>query len=437
MDQLLQLQSQFPEFWSKTLTEETSLQSLLLAYSYVYGNALQQWKEAKNELSPFTTDAYHTEYYKVIDIKKFSKISAPTSMLYGINYVFYELPLNTFAIDTVSTDISFLNSIGSKIIYDKILNKTFLALTEIDVNALTGRYLYIRELKIDTKTMINTYGSLFNNFKPLLDGNFTTLYFGETEWWQDIDGPSYALYLENIKAQIINMIRCAVMGGTVDALESLISVAMNNPYVTEDGIIVNFDANKTWIEFANGTIQRYDYPPKKRFQQLNTKILAYEAITECPVKIYSYSTNPNRFAQALLCEWAVILFQLLSLQDTETPQTLYFDEPDLVMDGTTNTFFDFGIKAHNQNSEDVNPNYDNPVITFVDDFTNFSAATLHPRIYEFFRNVMIAETPNNNANYQGAGSTSIDETWLKSVLEYFRPLHSKYVVIGFTDGGET
>ena len=34
MDQLLQLQSQFPEFWSKTLSEETSLQSLLLAYSY-------------------------------------------------------------------------------------------------------------------------------------------------------------------------------------------------------------------------------------------------------------------------------------------------------------------------------------------------------------------------------------------------------------------
>jgi hypothetical protein len=441
MDQLLQLQSQFPEFWSKTLSEGTGLQSLLLAYSYVYGDALQKWQEVKNELSPFTIDPWHTEYYKIIDLQR-NRITPSDPELTDPNYAYYEVPLNSFYALNISKSIDFVNTIRDyNFYYDKILNKSLLQIQVIDLDP-QDKYLYIKELWIDNQNVVKTYGSLFN----------LPVYYNPDDWeirqdetmygYQITDGMMYAKYLKNVKAQIINMIRCSVMGGTVDALESLISVAAGNPYVEKDGTIISWDNWNTWIEFTDGNIVKYSCKPKKRFQQQNAKILAYEAITECPVMLYSYVTNPARFAQALLCEWSDILFQLLRLQNGEVPNALYYDMANIFFDSSSLISFDFGVTPKAYNSEEVYPNYENPTQIELHSFTEWSSSTLHPLIYQFFKNVMIAEipnynnyrpeTPNNYYNNYGA----IDEVWLKLILEYFRPLHSKYVVVGFSRGGE-
>jgi hypothetical protein len=436
MDQLLQLQSQFPEFWSKTLSEGTGLQSLLLAYSYVYGDALQKWQEIKNELSPFTIDPWHTEYYKVIDLQR-NRITPSDPTLTDPNYAYYEVPLNSFYALNISKSIDFVNTIGAYYFYyDKVLNKSFLQIQVIDLDP-QDKYLYIKELWIDNQNVVKTYGSLFN-LSVYYSSNDWYLRQNETSYGYQIpDGMMYAEYLKNVKAQIVNMIRCSVMGGTVDALESLISIAMKNPYVEKDGTIISWDNWNTWIEFADGNIVNYPYQPRTKFQQQNAKILAYEAITECPVMLYSYVTNPARFAQALLCEWSVILFQLLYLQGDEVPNALYYDMANIFFDSSSLISFDFGIMPQTNTSEEVYPNYDNPVNNEFNSFTEWSSSTLHPLVYQFFKNVMIAETPNNNNNYNGPGASTIDEVWLNSILEYFRPLHSKYVVVGFSNGGES
>ena len=436
MDQLLQLQSQFPEFWTKQLLEATGLQDLLLAYSYVYGDAIQKWQEVKNELSPFTTDPYSTEFYKIINLRKPITSSSPNPInLGGIDYTnsLYELPDNTFFIESVSKSIEFITYIDNcVIIYDQGLQKTLVGLDPAQFN-LTDEFLYIKKIYRDNKNMINTYGSLFD-IKPYINTD-DPLYEYEDQYIQQYNIFNYQKMLLSTKAQIINMIRCATHGGTVDSLESLISVAMNNPYVTEDGIVVSYDNNNTWID-TNGIITKYPITPKLRFQIPNAPIYAYEAIGECPVNIYSYSINPARFTQALLCEQAQILFQLLTLNDNEEDNTLYFDQPNVNFDAVKGiNFYDFGGMQKQNNAQDVYPNYQNPRKSQYDYFTDVTFTTLNPRIYELFKNVLIAETPNNDNWYNGPGSSFVDEVWLNSILEYFRPLHSKYVVVGFTSSG--
>ena len=409
MDQLLKLQSQLPEFWSNQLEEESAMQSLLLAYSYVYGSAKTKWQTIKNELSPFTTDAYKTDYYKVIDLRQ---TITPTNPVNGALY--FELPLNTFQIDIISKSINFTTPLPFGIIYDTVLKKTLLEM-QAALFIPTDRYLYIRKIDIDNGNVVNTYGALFLDIHPYENPSFNLISSGY------INSSNYEQYLQNKKAQIINFIRCAINGGTVDSLESLFSVALNLPYAEADGIIVDFNNTTTYIDY-NGTTKAYLIKPKLKFQQRNKVIQAYEAIGECPVKFYSWSSNPARFVQTLLCNNGQNLFKLLSLQPNETPTSLYYDMPHLVYDpNTDNIYFDFGIMTKPSNAFDSTPNYLPPWTNEIYNFVSWNNPTLHPLIYTVFKNVIICEYSNSLINYN----------WLTSILEFFRPLHCKYLIENF------
>jgi hypothetical protein len=270
--------------------------------------------------------------------------------------------------------------------------------------------------------MVNTWGALFKGIIPYNNPNFT-IYNTQTIYSQYINSANYLAYLNNLKAQIMAFTRCALLGGTIDAMESLFSIAMNQPYVTTDGIVINFDSGHTWIE-SNGIITEYAIGPKTKFKQPNTPIQAYEAIGECPVRFYSWQTDPARFTQQLLCNNAANLYLLLSLLADESPTALYFDMPRLKFDDISGTItFDFGIMPKPGNAFTSSPNYVPPTSSLVNDFTAWANATLSPTIYEMLKNVTIAEIPD------ATNTIGVDIAWASSILEFFRPLHSKYFIV--------
>jgi hypothetical protein len=417
MDQsalLAQLQAQLPDFWTKQIE---GLPTLLNAYSYVYGSALQKWQMIANELSPFTTDPYLTDFYKVIDLKQTIIPSDPS--MNGDGNFYYELPLGTFLIDTLSRDLTFNNSLTFNILLDTVLNKTLL---QIPVTQLTStdRYLYIRQYLIDNGNMLNTWGSLFPGIKPFINTDLD-FYTNITSYTQQINSDQYQQYLLNIKAQICAFIRCATLGGTIDSLESIFSIAYDQPYVTQDGFIVNFDEWNTWIE-SNGEITQYSIGPKPKFQQPNASISAYEAIGVCPVDIYSYVMNPARFIQVLLANQSANLFDLLTLAPNELPTALYFDMPHLTFDpNNSDITFDFGILLNNQVKA---PSYSYGLSSLYYHYYDFSSWTnpgLSPTVYLFFKNLIICEI----SPVTSYANPSL--SWINSILEYFRPLHVKYL----------
>lgn len=430
MEQLQQLQGQFPEFWSKQLSETTSLQSLLLAYSYVYGDALQKWQMIKNELSPFTIDAYKTEYYKIIDTKKTSEPSEyidPTSF-------YYELPLGTFAIDIVSTNIEFNNSLDHHIVYDKVQLKTFIGIPAVQLLP-TNRYLYLRKVDIDNDNVVNTYGALFLDIRPYFNLDIFAIY-SEELYCDVINSEEYRDYLNNKKAQIINFIRCANEGSTLDSLEHIISVALDDPYILKDGIILDYDSNNTYVQYDDGTKASFQIPPKARFKQQGTRILAYEAIGECQVKMYSWHTDPARFTQALLCNNAELLFECLDLLPNEEPTALFFDMPNLVFDSSEGlNFFDFGIMDKPYNAYETNRDYSNPSQGLEHTYIDWTTPTLDNRIYQVLKNIIIVEIATEGGGAAEPGDPPPYTTWVKNILEYFRPLNSKYVYLDTNNGG--
>ena len=450
-DQLQQLQSQLPDFWTKRLDEATFVQTLMLAYSYVYGSANQKTQTMMNLSSPYTVDAYVTDYYKVIDIRQAVTPTDPT--LQSSGNLYFVLPLGTFNIDTLSRDLTFSSSLSYQLYYDATLKQTLLEVAASQFTS-TDRYFYIREYDVDNDNVVGTWGSLFPGIKPfgyieyaaksiseLLapNGSFANNKWGvlltnlflpysissENIYGRYINSSAYEQYILNIKAQVINMIKCANGSGTIDALESLISVAMNQPFVTSDGIIVDFNDSTIWIE-TEGAIIEFNGQPKPKFRQQNQHIFAYEAPCVCPVNFYSWATNPARFTQALLEDTCWRLFNLLALEPNESPVCLRFDQEGLSFDKSGNPYsFDFGLLAANKNLS-CSPNYPSLPYDIVNDFTAWTNETLDPTVYEFFRNVIVCEYD----------PSVIDREWLSSILEYFRPLHCKYLMfeVSYTGG---
>ena len=121
---LAQLQAQLPDFWSQKLEEQNGMSTLLTAYSYVYGSAFQKWQTLENELSPFTTDAWLTDFYKVIDLHKTIIPSDPS--FNGNGNFYYLLPKGTFNIDSLSRDLTFTNNLNYNIVNDIPLQQTLL-----------------------------------------------------------------------------------------------------------------------------------------------------------------------------------------------------------------------------------------------------------------------------------------------------------------------
>jgi hypothetical protein len=434
-DQLLQLQQQLPDFWSKQLEESSFLQTLMLAYSYPYGSALQKWQTVANLTSPYTADPYLTDYYKVIDIRNAITPSDPQLSTGDNPSLYFELPLNTINIDTFCRDLTFTNSLPYYIYYDILLNKTLLAV--IASNFLsTDRYFYIRQYDVDNGNMAKTWGALFPGIQPYFDSSLFNITSTINSFGFIINSDIYIQYLLNVKAQIINLIRCANSQGSIDALESLISVALNNPYVTADGTIVSFDSGNTWIEI-NGSVVQFTVPPKPKFSQQNQPIKAYEAPGICPIEFKSWCTDPNIFTQGLLQNYASELFTLLTLETNEVPIALYYDKAGLNLDPTYNPYtFDFGILI---NQEQFNPSTTYGDIQYgatYSGFEDWSNPGLDPTVYEFFKNVMLALAPSSMLPDYGTPSPSMGYTWLMNVLEYFRPLHCKYVLIHGGESGE-
>ena len=422
---LAQLQAQLPDFWSQKLEEQNGMSTLLTAYSYVYGSAFQKWQTLENELSPFTTDAWLTDFYKVIDLHKTIIPSDPS--FNGNGNFYYLLPKGTFNIDSLSRDLTFTNNLNYNIVNDIPLQQTLL---EIPASQLTSQdhYLYIQEYDIDNDNMLKTWGALFPGILPYVNPHIH-IYDSTTFYSQYINSANYKIYLLNIKAQIMAFIRCATLGGTLDSIESLFSIAMNQPYVTQDGIIVNFDNANTWIE-SNGVITQYTIPPKQKFKQPNQPISAYEAIGECPALFYTWQSNPARFTQQLLCSDGNNLFSLLTLLNNESPNALYFDMPHLVWDESSDTLtFDFGVMSKPSNAFNVSMDYITPAQGLLNDFTAWTNPTLNPTIYEMLKNVIIAEIPDDSH------VIGVSITWASTVLEYFRALHSKYLTISISLGG--
>ena len=411
---LIQLQGQLPDFWSKQLEESTAVQTLIAGYSYVYGAALQKWQMIQNQLTPFTTDAYEVNFYKVINVRQTVTPSDPA--LNGNGNFYYKLPTGTFQIDSLSRDLTFTNNIEFNILYDKVLKQTLLEISALSLTYLDN-FLYIRQYNVDNGNMVNTWGALFLAIQPYKNSVFV-IYDSETQYSQYINAIQYELYLQNIKAQIINFIKCATMGSTVDALESLISVAMNKPYALSDGIVIDFTDHSTFID-CNGTIIELPIAPKAKFQIRNTPILAYEAPGECPVKFYSWSTNPARFTQALLCQYSDKLYTLLDLADGELPTSLRYDMPGVAFDPSAN----FGISRKPLDAYTSDPDYNTTQFNEVHDFTTWTNPSLSSTVYQLFKNVIICEIASSDINI------NINEQWINNVLEYFRPLNCKYLNI--------
>ena len=430
--QLLQMQNQLPDFWYKQLQENTFIQTLMLSYSYVYGSALQKWQMVQNMASPLTTDAYYTDFYKVIDCHKTVQPSDPSKVNNGC--VYFPLPNGMFRVHKLSFQILDFDTISQVfesllfcIYYDKIKKQTLL---EVPLSQVLGHdFLYMYKYDIDNDNMTNTWGGLFLGIRPLnyqafndptIRTNDFGIYWAEDNYGRYIIEGAYGTYMNNIQAQIINFMRCANTSGTIDALESLISIAMNKVYMTTNGTVVNFDSENIWIE-ANETITQYYVAPKPKFQQANQPIMAFEAPGICPVKFYSWSTDPARFTQALLQNSAANLYNLLSLKSQEEPHALYFDEPDLTFDpADTGYTFDFGVLSSEQSTAITNPiTTVLPTLLTPANFTEWSNSTLNAGIFEMFKNVIIYEYD----------PSKISATWLASILEYFRPLHCKYLPV--------
>ena len=427
MDQaalLAQLQAQLPDFWSKKIN---GLPTLLSAYSFVYGSALQKWKMIQNELSPFTTDPFFSDFYKVIDLRKTEDMT-----YYGLQNdenFFYALPDGTFNIDVLSRDIYFTTSINYNIFMNTNTKKSFLQISPSDLVS-NDHYLYIRKYDIDNDNMIKTWGSLFPGLMPYKGTNYPNspndTYLNNLEPTSNNNSNDYYNYLLNIKAQICAFIRCATLGGSLDALENIFAIVLGQQYVTENGKILAFDNNTTTIEFDNGTIETYNVPPKAKFQQQNAKITPYECIPEPFVRLYDYNTKPSTFIQFLLANNAIPLFDLLTLKDNEIPRSLYFDMPHIEFDN--NLTFDFGVTPKPSDAEDVSTSYSVPRSNSSDVhlYTDWNTPEFSLEICQLFKNVVIAEI---------LGSSSKREDFFYNVLEYFRPLHCKYYLTWMTANG--
>lgn len=420
-DQLQELQGKLPDFWTQQLGEGSFVQTLFLAYAYPYGSALQKWQTVANSTSPYTTEPYLTDYYKVIDYR--NTVTPTDPALRSSGNFYFELPLNTFYIDKLSRTLEFYSSLTFAIYYDNTLKKTLLEVSSTQFIS-SDRYFYIREYHVDNGSMAKTWGALFPGLSVHLNTDIFPITTIHNSYGSYINSDVYAQYLLNVKAQIISFIKCANSQGSIDALESLISIVANEPYVTSDGIIVSYDSNNTWIEI-DGSIVQFTVPPKLKFQRQNQPIKAYEAPGVCPVSFYSWCTNPNRFTQVLLQNNASKLFSLLSLKTNEIPLALYYDKDAVQLDSTINPYtFDFGTLVGQQV---ISPsvNYSTIENGSYDGFQNWSSPGISSTAYQFFKNVIVAETTN----------ATINVDWLNNVLEYYRPLHCKYILINGGEGG--
>jgi hypothetical protein len=128
-------------------------------------------------------------------------------------------------------------------------------------------------------------------------------------------------------------------------------------------------------------------------------------------------TDPARFTQTLLWRNGQYLFSLLTLSTNEFPQALYYDKNGLYLDPDSGTYsFDFGIMTSDQVTA-PSESYFGPSMAPVNNFSGWTNTGLSNTVYQFFKNVLIAE----------CNTGVIDADWLANILEFYRPLHCKYI----------
>ena len=430
MDYLESLTSRFPSFWSDKLQEETAFKTLLKAYSYVYGSAIQKMNEVKNESSPITINAFSTEYYKVINLRE----TFTPSYSIGDNMLYYEVLYGLLDIERLSNDISFTKSISFEIFFDAKLDKYFIAIPATEISP-SDSFLYISKCIVDNKNVVNTYGSLFPGLKP-----FEVFMKNNVEIIERVDPAERIAVLINQKAQIVNFIRCATNGGSLEYLKDIISVALKASFLEEESVVIGFDqdSNMGYIKFRDQIISTQNL--KKRLRKVGSIIAPYEPYEECPIQFFSWIDDPAKFTQAILAhtDWDDLLLVLTMLQPGEKPATIKFDK---FQKFDNNLSYDFGNKALTkelfQRLDRSSPYIEIPhpnIVKDIHDFSQWEFETFHPRVYEMFKNVVIyygAPPPHQGlVNNNNEMMMAVFYSWLQyNLLDYFRPLHMKYTFI--------
>jgi len=329
------LRQYFPEFWTKTLEEDSFVEKLIEIYAMWYASAIAQTTQIENSLSIKNVDYYAYDYYFTVDCSDSNRFS-PTESIVGFSNTF-KLPYGTFYLEALSYDSYFVRTVKYQILFDKMQNQYFIALD--DDNYAQEATLFARVIH---SSNISYPFQHFFKFRPLMYNRFKWPVVQETTAIFRV--PMNYKDLEYIKAQYTNMMLALTNGGTYDALDSLFGVAFGKVYAASDGIVVDYNnLNDIWIDH-NGFVSHYSLPSKvkSKFLTKGTFVRAYESLEYSDVELLSWMNNPAKFAQILIGDHAKIMRSLVGLQANEKENSLVFNDRSISFDSSYRVKYDMG-----------------------------------------------------------------------------------------------
>ena len=329
---MTQLRSYFPEFWTKTLQETTFIDKLLDIYSMWYASAYAQISQVENAFSIKKIDSYAYDYYFTVDCTDNNRFVPTERVRYHKNT--FKLPSGVFYLEALSYDSYFSRSVKDYLIlYDQKQNQYFVALSDTDYQqekTLFARVVHSSDISYPFK--------YFFNFQPII--------FNKTEW--SLVGGTTVIYqvplmyeeLDYIKAQYTNMMYTLTNGGTYDALDSLFGVAFRRVYSKLDGTILDFDTINVWIDHSGLVVHYVVESLKPKFQVVGAPVRQYECLEPSDIELLSWQVNPAKFAQVLIGDHAKVLRSLVGLQSNEKENSLVVNNGAASWDFNTN--YDLG-----------------------------------------------------------------------------------------------
>lgn len=328
------LRDYFPEFWTKTLQETAFIDKLMEVYAMWHSSAYAQTVQIENSLSIKHIDSFAYDYYSSIDCTDQNRF-VPTNKVPNHKNTF-KIPKGVFNYEALSYDSYFTRVVKDyMILYDQQQNQYFIALSDFDYNqepTLFAKVVHSSDISYPFK--------YFFSFSPILY---------KREEWKIVPGTNVIyevplLYkeLEYIKAQYTNMMFVLTNGGTYDALDSLFGVAFRQPYSKLDGIVVDYIDTDVWLDH-DGFVAHYPVTAlKNKFKQIGAGVRQYECLEPSNIELLSWQINPAKFAQNLIGDHAKILRSLIGLLPHEKENSLVFNDNKLTWDMDFRIRYDMG-----------------------------------------------------------------------------------------------
>ena len=329
------LNSFFPEFWTKTLEEASFVEKLLEIYGMWYASAIAQTSQIENSLSIKTVNSYAYDYYFTVDCSNTNRYTPSESIDGFVNT--FELPYGVFYLEALSYDSYFTKPVKYQILFDKVNRKYFIALDDTDYlqqPTLFARVVHSNNVQYPFQHFFDVLPIEYNGFVwPTLVGTENILRV-----------PMDYAGLLRTKAQYTNMMFALTNGGTYDALDSLFGVAFGKDFATASGYVVDFnDLGDVWIDHS-GFVSHYHFAGKlkSKFKLKGALVRAYECLEYSEVEMFSWATNPAKFAQTLIGDRAKVMRSLIGLGAKEKENSLVFNDTSLSYDSDYRVRYDMG-----------------------------------------------------------------------------------------------